>query len=165
MSIGVENFSDEFLRRNKKGVTSQINQKAILAMQDLRKKRGDEGICYPTFYIPMTIDCDNKTTFKEFKEHYSLIKKLGLLELWEPNFMKYHPIRSWEEQEYLSRKDVHSGNENGRYDLEPFLLRDIIKNIEASPELHIVATGFKDDAMKERAEKLKRIFDPLVESI
>jgi hypothetical protein len=98
----------------------------------------------------------------EFKEHYSIIKKLGLLELWEPNTLKHHPIRSWAEQDYLAKKDVLSNASEGTFNLEPFFLREIIKNVEADPELNLVSTGFKKEKLEEREEKLRQIFDPLV---
>ena len=146
IAIGIESFSEDFLKRNVKGVSSKTNREAVTFLEELREKRGTDGIYYPTLYMPMTIDCDGQTTIKEFKEHYGRIKSLGILKFWEPNHMKYHPWTSWKQQDEIWEKDV-------------------IDSIAKNEDYWVVSTKFEEDKLEERAEKLRRIFDPLVRKV
>lgn len=157
IGIGIENFSDSFLKRNEKGVSSEINKKAIRVMEDLRKKRGSKGIYYPTFYTLFTIDCDLETTIDEFMEHYKTIKDLNILEVWEPNVMKYFPFISQDQQEEIWKNRALSE--------ETLYLRELVLHAENlnNPEMSIEATNFQEDKLKERAERLRQFFDHLLD--
>jgi hypothetical protein len=105
-----------------------------------------------------TLDCDLETTRKELAEHYGWLKKLKVIESWEPNSRTFFPYISSEQQEKIWMDDAVS-----RKNFEAYLIRNVILYIDSSSELNLASTKFQEDKLQERAERLQEIFDPLVE--
>ena len=157
IDVGIENFDDNWLKRNYKGTNRVQNIKTIETLKEFKNIRDHmDTDRYCTFFNYFTIDVDGDTTLEEFTRHYNTLKELEIVGTWRPNIMLYYPWISKEQQDEIWKEKSNP---------DALALKYAIENLYGCGGYLSNSRALNENRLNDRRDMLSSFFDELLKEM